>query len=84
MKLNDKKFGRIFAELNRTEPAKGKISRTPNRNFGRFLVSQNTNSDVCIIYVYIYYAKKFGCVGRGDLTFLFKSCEIYESQGRLI
>ena len=20
--------------------------------------------------------KKFGCVGRGDLTFLFKSCEI--------
>ena len=28
--------------------------------------------------------KKFGCMGRGDLTFLFKSCEIYESQGRLI
>ena len=28
--------------------------------------------------------KKFGCVGRGDLNFLFKSCEIYESQGRLI
>ena len=28
--------------------------------------------------------KKFGSVGRGDLTFLFKSCEIYESQGRLI
>ena len=28
--------------------------------------------------------KKFGCVGWGDLTFLFKSCEIYESQGRLI
>ena len=28
--------------------------------------------------------KKFGCVGRGDLTFLFKSCEKYESQGRLI
>ena len=27
--------------------------------------------------------KKFGCVGRGDLTFLFKSCEIYESQGDL-
>ena len=27
--------------------------------------------------------KKFGCVGRGDLTFLFKSCENYESQGRL-
>ena len=22
--------------------------------------------------------KKFGCVGRGDLTFFFKSCEIYE------
>ena len=28
--------------------------------------------------------KKFGCVGRGDLPFLFKSCEMYESQGRLI
>ena len=28
--------------------------------------------------------KKFGCVGRGDLTFFFKSCEIYESPGRLI
>ena len=28
--------------------------------------------------------KRFGCVGRGDLTLLFKSCEIYESQGRLI
>ena len=26
--------------------------------------------------------KKFGCVGRGDLTFLFKSCEIDRSQGR--
>ena len=23
--------------------------------------------------------KKFGCVFRGGLTFLFKSCEIYES-----
>ena len=28
--------------------------------------------------------KKSGCVGRGDLTFLFKSCEIDKSQGRLI
>ena len=28
--------------------------------------------------------KKFGCVGRGDLTFLFKSCEIDKSQGRLV
>ena len=28
--------------------------------------------------------KKFGCVGRGDLTFLFLSCEMYESQARLI
>ena len=27
--------------------------------------------------------KKFGCVGRGDLTLLFKSCEIDKSQGRL-
>ena len=33
--------------------------------------------------LYIYYTKnqKFGCVGRGDLTFLFKSCEIDRSQG---
>ena len=29
-------------------------------------------------------AKKFGCVGRGDLTSLFKSCEINKSQGRLV
>ena len=28
--------------------------------------------------------KKFGYVGRGDLTFLFKSCEIDRSQGRLL
>ena len=32
---------------------------------------------------YIYYiipkTKKFGCVGRGDLTFLFKSCEMDKS-----
>ena len=28
--------------------------------------------------------KKFDCVGRGDLTFLFKSCEIDSSQGRLV
>ena len=28
--------------------------------------------------------KKFGCVGRGDLTLLFKSCEIDKSQGRLV
>ena len=28
--------------------------------------------------------KKFGCVSRGDLTFLFKSCEIDKSQGRLV
>ena len=27
--------------------------------------------------------KKFGCVGRGDLTFLFKSCEVDKSQGDL-
>ena len=27
--------------------------------------------------------KKFGCVGRGDLTFFFKSGEIDRSQGRL-
>ena len=28
--------------------------------------------------------KKFGCGGRGDLTLLFKSCEIDKSQGRLV
>ena len=28
--------------------------------------------------------KKFGCVGREDLTFLFKSCEIDKSQGGLV
>ena len=28
--------------------------------------------------------KKFGCVGRGDLTILFKSSEIDRSQGRLL
>ena len=28
--------------------------------------------------------KKFACVGRGDLTFLFKSCEIDKSEGRLV
>ena len=40
----------------------------------------------CIYNIYniIPKTKKFGCVGRGDLTCLFRSCEIYESQGRLI
>ena len=28
--------------------------------------------------------KKFDCLGRGDLTSLFKSCEIDRSQGRLV
>ena len=28
--------------------------------------------------------KKFGFIGMGDLTFLFKSCEIDRSQGRLL
>ena len=32
---------------------------------------------------YLPKTKKFGCVGRGDLTFLFKSCEIDKSQGDL-
>ena len=46
---------------------------------------------ICIVNLYYYNVsyyipktKKFGCVGRGDLTFLFKSCEIYESQGIVI
>ena len=45
-----------------------------------------------ILYTYTYTyrysiipkTKKFGCVGRGDLTFLFKSCELDKSQGRLV
>ena len=35
-------------------------------------------------YIIIPKTKKFGCVGREDLTFLFKSCEIDKSQGRLV
>ena len=34
--------------------------------------------------VFIPKTKKFGCAGRGDLTFLFKSCEIDRSQRRLV
>ena len=34
--------------------------------------------------IYVPNTKKFGCVGRGDLTFLFKSCEIDKSQRRLV
>ena len=37
-----------------------------------------------IQYIYIPKTKKFDCMGRGDLTFLFKSCEIDRSQGRLV
>ena len=37
-----------------------------------------------IYFVIIPKTKKFGCVGRGDPTFLFKSCEIDRSQGRLL
>ena len=40
-------------------------------------------SNFYMVYI-IPKIKKFGCVGRGHLTFLSKSCEIYESQGRLI
>ena len=29
-----------------------------------------------IIYIHLPKTKKFGCGGRGDLTLLFKSCEI--------
>ena len=36
-----------------------------------------------VLYI-IPKAKNFGYVGRGDLTLLFNSCEIDESQGRLI
>ena len=44
---------------------------------------QNINMNIEYITI-IPKTKKFGCVGRGDLTFLFKSCEMYESQRRLI
>ena len=37
-----------------------------------------------LLRVIIPKTKKFGCVGRGDLTFLFKSCGIHESRGRPI
>ena len=36
----------------------------------------------CIMY--LPKTKKFGCVSRGDLTSLFKSCEIERSKGRLV
>ena len=36
MKLNDKKFGKIFAEPNRT--CQNQPNPEPNRNFGRFLL----------------------------------------------
>ena len=36
MKLNDKKFGKIFAEPNRT--CQNQPNPEPNRNFGRFLI----------------------------------------------
>ena len=41
------------------------------------------------IYLHINYmcipkTKKIFCVGREDLTFLFKRCEIDKSQGRLV
>ena len=59
-----------------------------------FLVIESSVSDVfglpyrlasLLIYIYILpKTKKFGCVGRGDLTSLFKSCEIDRSQGRIV
>ena len=51
MKLNAKKFGKSSAKFlpNRTEPAK--TSRTPNRNFGRFLTVTLTTT---IIYALTY------------------------------
>ena len=40
------------------------------------------------IYCYLPKTKKFGCVGKGDLSpylsFVFKICEIDRSQGRLV
>ena len=47
----------------------------------------NYNVYVHIVYVHIMHlpkTKKFDRVGRGDLTFLFKSCEIDKSHGRLV
>ena len=34
--------------------------------------------------MYLPKTRKFGCLGRGDLASLFKSCEIDTSQGRLV
>ena len=45
------------------------------------------NSVCCILYsVYLPKTKNFDCVDRGkpDFPFLFKSCEIDRSQGRLV
>ena len=39
---------------------------------------------ILIVLIYLPKTKKFGCVGMGDLTSLFKSCEIDRSQGRLV
>ena len=51
----------------------------------RLLPQRNSFTDLYIyIHIYLPKTKKFGCVDRGDLTLLFKSCEIDKSQGKLV
>ena len=54
----------------------------------KILAEKDNVRKTCLRYIYDIYipkTKKFDCLGRGDLTFLFlfKSCEIDRSQGRL-
>ena len=47
---------------------------------------KNAHCVMCIMYIQytiLPKTKKFGSVGRGDLTSLFKSCEIDRSRGDL-
>ena len=45
------------------------------------LVYSQKYNTCCIMYIVLYENQKFDCVGRGDLTFLFESCEIDRSWG---
>ena len=50
MKLSDKKFGKIFAKPDRTEPAK--ISRTPNRT-EISVASYMLRTFICVVTYYL-------------------------------
>ena len=54
------------------------------RKVRRYKMHDNSQTKVLILSKKVKFTKKFGCVGRGDLTSLFKSCEIDRSQGRLV